>query len=243
MLQASPLRWKQSFPILLPPPLPPPRNFCFVKPAKLNGGSKVNLGSGKFRVKCFSAAKKHLVDLDNCTVLVSKENQKNPFEFVTNLVTKEYIYHHANRTNIKRITLRNQSNSKWEKKKNRQSFNVVQLLIVALHLWQGKKTRSVYWCGEEKTYRLQKNSSFSSCIEVSEKMHRKYHFFITLSNSLFVNLTLLSLSLSYKTEYIARQKDTQIDHQQISKWQDWGNHSLTHQHQQLHTIANIAATL
>lgn len=88
LLEANPLRWKQSFPILLPHPRLLPRNFCLVQQAKLNGGFKVIQGSGKFSVKCFSAAKKHLVDLDNCSGLVSKENQRNPFEFVADTVVK-----------------------------------------------------------------------------------------------------------------------------------------------------------
>ncbi|XP_015875464.3 uncharacterized protein LOC107412253 [Ziziphus jujuba] len=83
LLEANPLRWKQSFPILLPR-----RKFCLVQPAKLNGGFKVEQVSGKFSVRCFSASKKHLVGLDNCSGLASKQNRRNPFEIVADTIVK-----------------------------------------------------------------------------------------------------------------------------------------------------------
>ncbi|XP_059437997.1 uncharacterized protein LOC132170876 [Corylus avellana] len=91
LLEANPLKWKQTFPIHLPPLRPlPSSNTSFIRPIKFRNGI-LNLrpqGSGQFSVKCFLfAKKKHLTEPDfDESVSLDKENYRNPFEVAANAV-------------------------------------------------------------------------------------------------------------------------------------------------------------
>lgn len=88
LLEPNALKWKQSFPILLPLPRPLPSNFYLNRSAKFNGIFKVQ-GSAKFSVKCFSASTKDSIDADHCSKsLLIKEIHRNPLDVVADTIVK-----------------------------------------------------------------------------------------------------------------------------------------------------------
>ncbi|KAF5463521.1 hypothetical protein F2P56_019427 [Juglans regia] len=90
-VEATPLKWKQTFPFQLPPPhLLPTSTTSFTRPIKFGSGIlylKLQ-GSPRYSVKCFLVAKnKHLTDRDfDNSVSLNNENCRNPFEIVANSV-------------------------------------------------------------------------------------------------------------------------------------------------------------
>lgn len=88
LLEANPLKWKQNFPILLPPPRPLPSFLNLNRTAKFNGIFKFQGSASKFSVKCLSGSKKDLIDVDHCSGSLRKEIRRNPLEVVTDTVMR-----------------------------------------------------------------------------------------------------------------------------------------------------------
>ncbi|PON87100.1 myelin-associated oligodendrocyte basic protein [Trema orientale] len=88
LLEANPLKWKQSIPILLPPPrpfpFPFPKNHILTKPSKFSGIINIH-GSAKLTLRCFAAAKNRPIIESESTI---RENRANPFEVVANTIMR-----------------------------------------------------------------------------------------------------------------------------------------------------------
>ncbi|PON73896.1 myelin-associated oligodendrocyte basic protein [Parasponia andersonii] len=86
LLEANPLKWKQSIPILLPPPrpFPFPKNHILTKPYKFSGIISIH-GSAKLTLRCFAAAKNRPIIESESTI---RENRANPFEVVANTIMR-----------------------------------------------------------------------------------------------------------------------------------------------------------
>ncbi|KAJ7978081.1 Myelin-associated oligodendrocyte basic protein [Quillaja saponaria] len=82
LLEANPLKWKQSFLIQLHPPRIPRINHTFIKSDKFCATLNAK-GSVRYSVNCFFS-QKHLTD--SSSEPLYEESSKNPFEFIADTI-------------------------------------------------------------------------------------------------------------------------------------------------------------